>query len=287
MNSEEYREQIRKEVEEELARQKDSSEAALASAAPEPTPQDLVQTLADKSESASARRAALQALQQLAFKVPQFAAIRPAFIEALRTVIDDPDTHLREQAVETLAQEKDEYVQRRLLEGLEHKEKKLVDDQKAIQFLGYDVHAEHYPILRKLAKDSPDAGTRREAVQALAADPQSSNLLYDIYDNKSEDDEVRSASASALMSVAPEKFEERAKQAVVDESDAENVRAASLTALTYFSPEAIEKDKGFVEQVKGVEAAMAPPDAALSAASDEDASPLAKAVRKFRARYDK
>ena len=286
MNSDEYREQIRKEVEEELARQKDSSEAALASAAPELTPQDQLRILGDKTESASARRGALQALQQLAFKVPQFAEIRPAFIEVLRTVIDDPDAQLREQAIEALAQEKDEYVQRRLLEGLRHEGKKLVDDQKAIQFLGYDVHAEHYPILRKLAQDSPDAGTRREAVQALAADPQSANLLYDIYDNKTEDEDVRNSSASALMNVAPEKFEERAKQAVVDESDSENVRAASLTALTYFSPEAIEKDKDFVEQVKNVEAAMAPPDAALSAAGDEEASPLAKAVRKFRSRYD-
>lgn len=287
MNSDDYREQIRKEVEEELARKADSSNAALASAAPEQTPQDMVNTLSDKSESPAARRGALQALQQLAFKVPQFAAIRPAFIAALRTVIDDPDAHLREQAVEALAQEKDEYVQRRLLEGLEHKGKKLVDDQKAIQFLGYDVHAEHYPILRKLAKDANDAGTRREAAQALAADPQSANLLYDIYDDKNEDEEVRNASASALMNVAPAKFEERAKQAVVDESDAENVRAASLTALTYFSPETMENDKGFAEQVKNVEAAMTPPDAVLSAASDEEASPLAKAVRKFRSRYDK
>ena len=283
MNSDEYREQLKKQIEEELARKNEG--AALSAAAPEPpSGDDLVRLLGDSNESADSRRAALHSLQQLSFKVPTFAKIRPKFIETLRKVIDDSDAKLREEAVETLSQDKDEYVQRRLLESLKNDKKKLVDDQKAIQFLGYDVQAEHFPILRKLAKDAPDADTRREAVQVLAADPQSANLLYDIYDNKSEDEEVRSASASALMNVAPERFEERAKQAVVDESDAENVRAASLTALTYFSPEAI--DKGFVEQVKNVEAAMAPPDEALSAATEE-ASPLTKALRQFRSRYDK
>jgi HEAT repeat protein len=286
MNSDEYREQLRKQIEEELARKQEAAEGAALSAAPPepPSGEDLVRILGDSNESAEVRRAALHALQQLTFKVPTFAKIRPAFIETLRKVIDDSDAKLRGEAVEALAQEKDEYVQRRLLEGLKHDGKKLVDDQKAIQFLSYDVHAEHFPILRKLAQDSPDAGTRREAVQALAADPHSANLLYDIYDDKREDEEVRSASGSALMNVAPERFEERAKQAVVDESDAESVRAASLTALTYFAPEAI--DKGFVEQVKNVEAAMAPPEGVLGAATEE-AGPLAKALQQFRSRYDK
>src|ERR1051326_2260945 len=118
MTSDEYREQLQKQIDEEIARQQDGSAAALASAAPAQTPQDLLQVLADKTESASARLAALHALQQLSFNVPLFAEIRPAFLEILRTVIDDPDALLREQAVEALAQEKDEYVQRRLLAGL-------------------------------------------------------------------------------------------------------------------------------------------------------------------------
>ena len=282
MNREEYREQIRREIEEERAGASD--EASLLSAAPEdPRNADqLLEVLGDPSRGADARRAALQALQQLSFHTPLFARIRPAYIATLRKVIEDPDQRLREMAIEALAQEKDEYVQRRLVDGLERREEPLVPDEKAIQFLGYDIHAQHFPVIRRLARESADAATRREAVKLLSSDTQSADLLAGIYDDKNEDDDVRRASVSALMSVDPLKFEERAKQVVVDDSDAESVRAASLTALTYFAnPTALASDTDFVDRVASV-GAGAPELLGLGTEGEGD---LAKAVRLFRAKY--
>lgn len=289
MNSEEYREQIRRRVEQELA--EDQNESVAAESLDQPDgPEELLQVLGDAKRTAEERRAALQALQQLSFDPASFAPIRPAFIETLRKIIEDPDERLREMALEILAQERDEYAQRRLLAGLRGDEKRLISDDRAIQFLGYDIHAEHYPILRRLAQESDNPVTRREAVKALSSDTESADLLLDIYGNKSEDDDVRRASASALLSVDPVRFEERAKEAVVDDSDAESVRAASLTALTYYANSAIASDHSFVERVAKVEtrtpelAGMGEESAAATSDEIEEGA-LAKAVRLFQSRY--
>ena len=293
MNREEYRAQIRREVDEAQAEQpaatlsaadgERAEVASLLNTAPEESgnAEQLLAILGDPARSAESRRAALQAIQQLSFNAPLFERIRPALIDILRRVIEDPDERLREMAIEVLAQEKDEYVQRRLIDGIERREEPLVTDEKAIQFLGYDVHAQHFPVIRKLARESADAATRREAVKLLSADTESAELLAGIYDNKTEEDDVRRASGSALMSLDPLKFEELAKQVVVDDYDAESVRAASLTALTHFAnPTAIANDTDFVDRVASVGAGA--PELLGAGAEEGD---LAKAVRLFRSKY--
>jgi hypothetical protein len=285
MTSNEYREQIRREIEKELGG-RDASLRAVPAASPSESAREWLRTLGDQAQPAASRRAALEALQQLSFKANAFAAIRAEYIDALRSVIDDPDRQLREIALETLAQEKDEYAQRRLLAGLNREEAPLVEDSKAIQFLGYDIHADHFPTMRRLAENAPDVDTRREAVKVLAADTDSANLLYGIFDNRSEDDSVRRASASALLSVDPARFEERAKQVVLDASDAESVRAAALTALTYFAnPTALADDPQFMNGVSNLRP-PAPPSAALTTGlAPEPEGDLAKAVRMFTQRH--
>lgn len=284
MNNEEYREQLRRQIEEELAQQPALAAAAASDAPPDPEP--YLQILGDANRSAEERRAALVTLQQLSFNVPLLAEFRPAFIETLRAIIDDPDERLRDMALESLAQEKDEYAQRRLLAGLRRDEEPLVSDKTAIQFLSYDIHAEHFPILRRLARESPDAATRREAVHALAADTESADLLLAIYADKNEDDEVRSASGSALLAVDPLRFEERAKETVIDDSDAESVRAASLTALTYYgNPSALAEDADFMGRVAQVDTRGPALSAAAAAGAESDDGTLAKAVRMFQSRY--
>ena len=100
---------------------------------------------------------------------------------------------------------------------------------------------------------------------------------------------MRRASASSLLSVDPLRFEEQAKQAVVDDSNSEAVRAASLTALTYFAnPTAIASDKEFVERLAKVETRvpemMAFGDRTKAPESPEQGA-LAKAVRLFQSRF--
>jgi len=243
----------------------------------------------DPSEDSATRRAALHSLQELGFTSVLLKTMNAQLIAALRSIIDDPDPMLREIAVEMLAQKKDELVQRRLLDGLGRRDTPVVDDNKAIQFLGYDIHAGQFPIVRKLARESPDPATRREAVKLLAADTESAELLLSIFDDKDEDDEVRRASGSALLSVAPRRFTQRAKRAVLDDSEVESVRVASLTALTHFaSPDDLPNDREFIAGLSKVKFNVPGParKKALGPADPgREENDLAKAVQTFKKRY--
>lgn len=251
---------------------------------------ELFAIAADRSRDSVVRQAALRSLQELSFTSMLLRQMNAQLIAALRSIVDDPDEELREIAIEMLAQKKDEFVQRRLLDGLERREPPLVDDGKAIQFLGYDIHGGWFPTMRRLARESPDPATRLEAVKLLAADPGSADLLLAIFDDKGEDDDVRRASGSALMSVARDRFEPRAKEAVLDDSDTEPVRAASLTALTHFATSGdLANDADFVARLSDVAARSPSPDVlsdiqleGLTMEAPE--GDLAKAVRIFKER---
>src|SRR5262249_42950967 len=148
-----------------------------------------------------------------------FPAKRPDYLAALRSIIDDPDAELRRRAIGILAREKDEYVQRRLIDGLEGRSEALVPTEKAIQYLGYDVHAEYFPLLRRIVEDPPNPEARTEAVRLLAADPSSTDLLLTIFSDKGESPDVRKISAIGLHSAAPHRFEEQARRIVLDDDE--------------------------------------------------------------------
>jgi HEAT repeat protein len=213
-----------------------------------------ISLLSDSTEPAVVRLAALQVLQTISFRRAAFSPKRPEYLAALRTIIDEPDASLRQGGLEILAQHKDEYVQRRLLEGLEDASQALVPPERAVQLLGYDVHAEHYPILRDMVQNPPSPEAKREAVRLLASDPTSKELLINVLTDKDEDREVRTASASALLALAPAEFEEQAKQIVLDDEEDDELRATSITALTHLAnQEALSQDAeltGRVEQLR-------------------------------------
>jgi hypothetical protein len=200
------------------------------------------------------RSAALRVLQQTSFSGSAFYQKRPEVFDALRAMIDDQDASLRQEALEILAQNYDEYAQRRLLEGLEDSSQAPVSPEKAIQLLGYDIHAEHYPILRDTVQNPPSPEAKAEAVRLLAADPTSKELLTALLKDKDERREVRNASAAALQSLAPAEFEEQAKEILYDTEEYDELRATAINALTLFADqEALEKDPeliGRIEQLR-------------------------------------
>jgi FOG: HEAT repeat len=194
----------------------------------------LLELLKDKTEPREVRIAALQVLLMLAFISPLFMSKRPEFLAALRSVVEDPDTTVRQAAIEILALEKDEYVQRRLNEGLDDPSKALVSPEKAVQMLGQDVHAELYPRLREMIQNPPSPAAREEAVRLLAGDPNSKELLVNLVRDKDEDLKVRTLSAAALQSLDPVEFTDQAKQIVLDDTEDEDLRLTGLTGLTHF-----------------------------------------------------
>jgi hypothetical protein len=212
----------------------------------------LFELAGDASEPAELRLGVLRILRQLRFSSVLLNENRAQYIETLRPLVDEADPALRQDAVEMLAQEKDEYVQRRLLESVSSGTPLATTMEKTVQLLGYDIHADHYPVLRRIATEAPSAEARREAVRLLASDPQSTDLLKKIFRDRNEDQQVRRAGANGYLSLDPQGFEQEAREVVFDQGEDDDVRAASLSALTHFAhPSA--RDAELTEYVESLE----------------------------------
>ena len=210
----------------------------------------LLEILRDGSLPTSHRLAVLNLMHQISFQLVRFPGKRPDFLETLRSIIDDPDPQFRRRVIGILAREKDAYVQSRLIEGLKDRSKALVPPAKAIQFLGYDVHAEHFPLLRGIVEHPPSRTAKKEALRLLAADPSSSDMLLEVLKDSREDPEVRRVSAIALQSAAPQKAQEEARRILMNDDEDDGLRASSLNTLTHFgNPTDLSSDADLQRQV--------------------------------------
>ncbi|MDE2366502.1 MAG: hypothetical protein KGM95_06160 [Betaproteobacteria bacterium] len=204
---------------------------------------DVINVLRDTHSPQAVRLAALSALQSASFSVVKFTPCRPEYLVALRSLIDDPDPELRQRVLGILAREQDGFAQQRLLEGLQQPEKALVPPEKALQLLSYDIHADAYPVARKIVNDPPNPAAKREALRLLAADAASAPMFEKILRDKNELLEMRQLSASVLHSLAPKKLQAYARDIVLDETESDELKTTSLTALTQFGEEtAVSED---------------------------------------------
>jgi hypothetical protein len=211
----------------------------------------LLELLGDDDVSTELRDDILDRMVEISFRLPLFPAKRPDYLATLRSIVDVPDARLRRRVIGILAREKDEYVQRRLIDGLERRSKALVPAAKAIQFLGYDLHAEHFSLLRRIVEQPPSRAAKREAVRLLAADPASVDLLVTILRDKREHSEVRKVSATALQALAPDRFEAEARRIVLDDDEDEQLRAVCVSALALFTdPAALRQDDQLTRRVE-------------------------------------
>lgn len=188
--------------------------------------------LKDTTEPSIIRIIALNSLQVISFQTVLFAAIRPRYLEALRNLVIDNNNEIKSRALEILAQNKDEYIQRRLFEGLKNPDQALVAPEKAIQLLGYDIHAEYYPLLRDIVQSSPNEESKIEAIRLLSADSQSRELLLNLMKDKEQPLVIRNQCSVAVQTLAPAEFKNIAKQAILDENEDEGLKAICLNALS-------------------------------------------------------
>ena len=195
--------------------------------------QAFIRVLGDPDEVDNVRLAALQALQQNTFSRAGFRRYEADYREALRAAATDDHAALRDQALERLALMRDEYAQRLLVEGLQDPSQALVKPQRALQLLGNDVHAEHYPLLRDIVETSKQPAVRRSALRLLAADSDATELFARIATDKAEDAAARSTSAIALQSLAPDQFQDVARAVVLDDDDDQKVRATFVNAIAH------------------------------------------------------
>ena len=78
---------------------------------------------------------------------------------------------------------------------------------------------------------------REQALRALAADPESVELLAAISSDKTERTAVRELAAMSLKAASPERFADVARDMVLDEDEDEQLRTTALSAIA-FTPEA-------------------------------------------------
>jgi hypothetical protein len=228
----------------------------------------LINVVADATENDEVRKAALAAVEAATFKTVEFRRYAARYTEALRVAATDDDPELRLQALDILALNRDAYAQQLLAAGLRDRREAVVSPLQAIRMLGYDLHAEHYPLLRELVDTTRNAPLRRAALGLLAADSASRPLMQRILTDKSEDRGARTTAAVALQSLAPKEFARAARRIVLDDDDATDVRAAVISAMSQ-SPAPPARD--VVKKVREIDE------------SPGGARQLNRAVQRFRA----
>jgi hypothetical protein len=171
---------------------------------PDVVPETALQRLADSKESAVVRLAALKLLQQLQFSSSVAAEWRPAFLEALRTAVDEPK--LRSAALEVLSAHKDRQTQALLLEGIKKPKQALVPVDQALRLLSSDIHADVVEVARGLATDQQSKKNKPAFLQALrilGADPASVPRLEKVMANDAQSIDARRLAATALSHLSP------------------------------------------------------------------------------------
>lgn len=192
----------------------------------------LIERLVDREEDISVRLAALSGLVQLNISAPRSVFDRPMYLDALRSIVNDRDMTLRRRVIGILAREKDAFIQQQLLDGLLGRSASLVPASKAIQLLGYDVHAIPTNLLKEIVEHPPNSAAKREAVRLLAADPTSAGLLSRLLADQTERSDVRRIAAIGLHWLAPAKFATAARRIILDDEEDPDLRATCISALS-------------------------------------------------------
>jgi len=193
----------------------------------------LILILAEPTEDGEVRRAALAAIEAASFKTVEFRRYASDYRAALRVAATDADAALRAEVLDVLALGKDSYAQQLLVDGLRDPGAALVPPVQAVRMLGYDVHAEHYPLLRDIVGTSKQQPLRRAALRLLAADSGSRALMRTIATDKTEDKACRATAAVALQALAPRDFDRVARTVVLDDDEDDDLRATVISAITH------------------------------------------------------
>ena len=100
----------------------------------------LLGILKDVSEPVEVRKAAMSQFRLFSLGGPAFREFRPIVIEGLRTLIRDEDQSIAKEAIDLLAYQKDEFLQRVLRDGLENPAEALTTPFAAVHYLSLDPH---------------------------------------------------------------------------------------------------------------------------------------------------
>ena len=171
---------------------------------PDVVPETALQRLANPKESPVVRLAALRLLQHKQIFSSVAAEWRPAYLDALRTALNEPK--LRSAALEILSGLKDRNTQELLLEGIRQPKRALVPADQALRLLSSDIHADVLEVARSLANEQENRKNKPvflQALRILASDPASVGRLEEVLANDSHSIDARRLAATALNHLSP------------------------------------------------------------------------------------
>jgi hypothetical protein len=218
----------------------------------------VLRLLKNKNLSADLRKAAFNCIQTVRFSSPVIAGLQTQITDAFKSLVEDKNQKIRESVITYLAQQKDEFVQRKLLEGITEPAKALLPEEKAVHLLGYDIHAGIYPTLRSIVEKSSNNYSRMEAIHILGSEPDARDLLLKVYNNKKERFGVRKNSLMALKMYHPEEFNTVAAATAVDSNENANIRAVSINALAHSNSENAYNNPAVAEHLRKISSKTAP-----------------------------
>jgi HEAT repeat protein len=228
----------------------------------------LLAIVRDRSDSPGVREAALRVLGSAAFQVERFSPYQHAYDDALHDLVADPVPAMREAAVGILAQRHDPVVQETLLQGLRGDGPLPVERERAILLLAEDDHLDNLPWLQELYSSGSESA-RAQAVRFMGSYPAAQTTLEGVLRDKRESTSVRQQSGASLRYLAPDRFEEVAKEISTDTTDDPEVRVACLSTLQHLGDTArVYADTEFVDRVRDL-------------GSDESAPQVAEVAREL------
>ena len=195
---------------------------------------DVLKLVSDADNDPNLRYAALSAIQAAAFNTQGFEEFRTSYLAGLRKLRADADPEIRSRVLGLLARENDPSTQDALIKGLEEPDKALLTPEKALQLLGYNLHAGAYEVARRIADDPPNSLARREALRILATNSDSIGYFEGMLLDKTEPTPIRQLAAHSLNQLAPDRLQQAARALAVDETEDTDVKSLSLVALANF-----------------------------------------------------
>ncbi|MEM9022932.1 MAG: tyrosinase family protein [Bacteroidota bacterium] len=243
---------------------------------------DLLEVASNPNEPAGLRANAIQHLRRSKRSSEFFVSRQPAFFELLRGMVAEEDAGLRMDAVEILASNGDEFVQRMLLNELQSDAPANIPKEQAVFFLSMDFHADHAPVLRKLLQEDSSSTIRAAAAIGLANDFDAQPLLKELVFNNEEAPEVRMASLNALhIQDAEQAVEAAVDMMASDETPAAPLQAQLMNVVLHSAePEKLKQHANFMASLESL---PAEPEADLLAeASDEEAAALKQMTAEIR-----
>jgi hypothetical protein len=213
----------------------------------------LVDIVTDLSEPAELRKTVMLQIRVLSLEGPAFKQFRPIVTVGLRKLIGDKDKQIAIEAIDLLAYQKDEWLQRELAEGLKNPDQAIVSEELAVYYLSLDPH-NFLDLFREVAEKSGDEKAKIMAIHALSSDTSSTDFLLSLFENKKQSSEIREASAHALDAQNPDLLLAKSVAAFKDEEEQDHhlltVLLSKLTLQDEDGLNKIRKDEELLDKIR-------------------------------------